>query len=432
MEMKAPRGVRDILPEESWKWAYILNVLRDTMNDFGYSEVHLPIFEHTELFARGVGDTTDIVEKEMYTFIDRGGRSITLRPEATASIVRLCTEHNLCGSGAPLKVWTAGPMFRYERPQKGRFRQFWQIDAECLGVANPIADAEIMALSIESFSRLGLRNLEVVINSVGCSVCRPVYREKLLEYFESNIAKLCEICLSRMVRNPLRLLDCKNESCGLITDNAPSSIDNLCKECSEHFSSTIKLLEASNITYKIDKKLVRGLDYYTKTAYEILSGDLGSQNAVCGGGRYDNLSETIGGPRLHGVGFAAGIERIALVMEQQKCSFGKKPNPEVYVISLDNNDEEVQKTVYNLAMKLRGNFIAAEMDLAERSFKAQLKSADSSGASFACIIGPEEVKANSVSIKNMKTGKQELINEGNITKYLNEFFGENAQNKGKV
>jgi histidyl-tRNA synthetase len=222
-----------------------------------------------------------------------------------------------------------------------------------------------------------------------------------------------------MERNPLRLLDCKNESCGKVTDNAPSSIDNLCKECSEHFSSTIKLLESSNITYKIDKKLVRGLDYYTKTAYEILSGELGAQNAVCGGGRYDNLSETIGGPRLHGVGFAAGIERIALVMEQQQCSFGEEPKPKVYVISLDANDEEVQKSVYNLSMKLRKSYISTEMDLIGRSFKTQLKLAGSSGARFACIIGPEEVKANKVSVKDLTTGEQELINENDIVSYLN-------------
>jgi len=427
MEMRAPRGVRDILPEESWKWAYILNVLRDTMNDFGHSEVHLPIFEHTELFARGVGDTTDIVEKEMYTFTDRGGRSITLRPEATASIVRLCIEHNLAGNGAPLKVWTAGPMFRYERPQKGRFRQFWQIDAECLGVPSPIADADIIALSIECFRRLGLRNLEVVMNSVGCPACRPAYREKLIEYFESNKAQLCELCLSRMERNPLRLLDCKNEMCSTITDGAPSSIENLCVECSEHFASTIKLLEASNITYKIDKKLVRGLDYYTKTAYEILSGELGSQNAVCGGGRYDNLSETIGGPRLHGVGFAAGIERIALVMEQQACSFGEEPKPKVYVISLDDGDATVRSTVYNLTMALRKNYIAAEMDLIGRSFKAQMKSADSCGARFACIIGPEEAKANNVSVKDLATGKQELIKEDSLINYLKTYLKKNAE-----
>ena len=422
MEMKAPRGVRDILPEESWKWAYILNVLRETMNDFGYSEIHLPIFEHTELFARGVGDTTDIVEKEMYTFTDRGGRSITLRPEATASIIRLCLEHNLCGNGTPLKVWTAGPMFRYERPQKGRFRQFWQIDAEFLGVASSMADADIIALSIECFHRLGLRNLSVVINSVGCPKCRPAYREKLIEYFKSNTSQLCDLCLSRLERNPLRLLDCKNENCILITDGAPSSIDNLCDECSEHFSSTIKLLGTWNISYVIDKKLVRGLDYYTKTAYEILSGELGSQNAVCGGGRYDNLSETIGGPRLHGVGFAAGIERIALVMEQQNCSFGQEPRTKVYVISFDSSDEAVQMAVYNLTMKLRKSFIAAEMDLLGRSFKAQLKSANSSNARFACIIGPDEVKAKTVSIKDLATGEQTSINEDNIISYLNIFF----------
>ncbi|MCL1941070.1 MAG: histidine--tRNA ligase, partial [Synergistaceae bacterium] len=242
------------------------------------------------------------------------------------------------------------------------------------------------------------------------------------EYFESKRTQLCEVCLSRLQRNPIRILDCKNESCSSVTDSAPSSIDNLCEECSVHFSSTMKLIEASNIAYKIDKKLVRGLDYYTKTAYEILSGELGAQNAVCGGGRYDNLSEAIGGPRLHGVGFAAGIERIALVMEQQGCSFGEKPKPKVYVVSFDANDETVQKAVYNLTMKLRVNYIAAEADLLGRSFKSQLKSADSSGARFACIIGPEEVKTNSVSVKDLTTGEQKSVSEDNIIDHLKNIF----------
>lgn len=415
MEMQAPRGVRDILPEESWKWAYVLKVVRETMNDFGHSEIQLPIFEHTELFARGVGDTTDIVEKEMYTFDDRGGRSITLRPEATASAVRACVEHNLHGSGSPVKIWTAGPMFRYERPQKGRYRQFWQIDAECLGVPGAIADADTIQLSIEIFSRLGLQNLEVVMNSVGCPVCRPKYREKLKEYFSSHKDKLCPSCIGRLERNPLRILDCKNEVCGEIADNAPASVDNLCDECRTHFDDLRGMLDGAEIKYKLDKRLVRGLDYYTKTAYEILSGALGAQNAVCGGGRYDNLSETIGGPRLHGVGFAAGIERIVLVMEQQKCTFGDEPKPKVYVIS---QSDEARPVAYKLVTTLRRNRIAAELDSLGRSFKAQMKSANTLGAHFACIIGEEELRNEIFAVKNLLLGTQENVAVSELVEYI--------------
>ena len=294
-EITAPRGTRDILPAESWKWSYIINTASQTMRDFGFSEIHLPVFEHTELFSRGVGETTDIVEKEMYTFTDRGGRSITLRPEATAGVMRSAVENNLCARGAGAKLWSWGPMFRYERPQKGRYRQFYQIDAEYLGVSGAMADVEIISLSIELFRRLGLRNLEVVINSVGCEKCRPVYRQKLIEHFTANIDSLCDTCRDRLNRNPLRILDCKNESCGHVADSAPDIFGSLCDECREHFTQVKEGLERLGFTYTINKRLVRGLDYYTKTAYEILSGDLGAQNAVAGGGRYDNLSQTVGG-----------------------------------------------------------------------------------------------------------------------------------------
>ncbi|MDR3265847.1 MAG: histidine--tRNA ligase, partial [Synergistaceae bacterium] len=293
MEIRAPRGVRDILPDESWKWAYVLNVTAKTMADFGYAEAHLPIFEQTELFSRGVGDTTDIVEKEMYTFLDRGDRSITLRPEATAGMVRAALEHGLCEQGTSAKLWCQGPMFRYERPQKGRYRQFYQLDAECLGLSGPVADVEIIALSAEIFRRLGLKNLEVVLNSVGCPNCRPGYREALVGYFTSKKGGLCETCVGRLDRNPLRVLDCKVPECGTIADAAPAVYDHLCAECASHFEEVKAGLTRLGFAYELDKRLVRGLDYYTKTAYEILSGDLGSQNAVCGGGRYDNLAESV-------------------------------------------------------------------------------------------------------------------------------------------
>ncbi len=405
MDIKAPRGVRDILPDESWKWAYVLKMTAETMADFGCSEIHLPIFEHTELFSRGVGDTTDIVEKEMYTFIDRGDRSITLRPEATASMVRSALENGLCAQGAAAKLWCWGPMFRYERPQKGRYRQFYQIDAEILGIPGAVADVETISLSAEIFRRLGLRNLEVVLNSVGCPACRPVYRKVLLEHFNANKSKLCESCIGRMDRNPLRILDCKSPECGAVADKASAIYDHLCPECLQHFNEVRSSLERLNFSYRLDKRLVRGLDYYTKTAYEILSGDLGAQNAVCGGGRYDNLAESIGGPHLPGVGFAAGVDRIVIVMEQQGCSFGRRPGTKVYVAA---QDEAARLEVQALTNDLRKNGLSVEQDAMGRSFKAQMKAAGSGEIEWLCILGPEELKNNTVTVKNLNSGEQSV------------------------
>ena len=411
--INAPRGTRDILPAESWKWAYIVNTASHTMSDFGFSEIHLPIFEHTELFSRGVGETTDIVEKEMYTFNDRGGRSITLRPEATAGVMRAALENNLCAQGSSAKLWNWGPMFRHERPQKGRYRQFYQIDAECLGIAGPRADVEVITLSIELFRRLGLKNLEVVINSVGCEKCRPVYRQKLIDYFSAHKDKLCETCLTRLDRNPLRILDCKQEQCGLIADGAPDIFDSLCDECREHFAEVRAGLERLGFTYTLNKRLVRGLDYYTKTAYEILSGDLGAQNAVAGGGRYDNLASAIGGSKVPGVGFACGLDRVMLVMEEQGCTFGKAPSVDVYAAALDDAS---RGAVQVLTYELRKNNIAAESDTVGRSFKAQMKSAGN--CKFACIIGPDELANNLVAVKNMNEGSQEKISREDVVSYL--------------
>ena len=409
----APRGTRDILPAESWKWSYIINTASSTMRDFGFSEIHLPIFEHTELFSRGVGETTDIVEKEMYTFEDRGGRSITLRPEATAGVMRAAIENNLCAQGASAKLWNWGPMFRHERPQKGRYRQFYQIDAECLGIAGAMADVEVIALSIEIFRRLGLKNLEVVINSVGCEKCRPVYRQKLVEYFTAHKSELCETCIDRLGRNPLRILDCKNESCGHAADGAPDIFDSLCDECREHFAEVRAGLERLGFTYTLSKRLVRGLDYYTKTAYEILSGDLGAQNAVAGGGRYDNLSQAIGGGKIPGVGFACGLDRIALVMEEQGCSFGEKGKISVYCVALDNDS---RGTVQVLTHKLRMSGISAECDTSGRGFKAQMKSAGA--CKFACIIGADERANETVAVKDLSDGSQVNIPMSEAVKYL--------------
>ena len=411
----APRGTRDILPGESWKWSYIINTASKVMKDFGFREIHLPIFEHTELFSRGVGETTDIVEKEMYTFNDRAGRSITLRPEATAGVMRAAIENNLCVQGASAKLWSWGPMFRHERPQKGRYRQFYQIDSECLGIAGPGADVEIISLSIELFRRLGLRNLEVVINSVGCEKCRPVYRQKLVEYFIAHESELCETCKGRLSRNPLRILDCKNESCGHVSDDAPDIFDSLCDECREHFAKVREGLERLGFSYTINKRLVRGLDYYTKTAYEILSGDLGAQNAVAGGGRYDNLSQVIGGGKIPGVGFACGLDRVALVMEEQGCTFGEAPGISVYCAALD---DESRGMIQALTYELRKAGISAECDTAGKSFKSQMKIAGA--CKFACIVGADERMNNTVAVKNLSDGTQISIPINEAVNYFRE------------
>lgn len=413
--INAPRGTRDILPSESWKWNYIVRTASQVMTDFGFREIHLPVFEHTELFSRGVGETTDIVEKEMYTFEDRGGRSITLRPEATAGVMRCALENNLCVQGAHAKLWNWGPMFRHERPQKGRYRQFYQIDAECLGIAGPMADVEIISLSLELFRRLGLKNLEVVINSVGCEKCRPVYRQKLVEYFSAHKDELCETCIDRLGRNPLRILDCKKESCGRVADGAPDIFDSLCEECRSHFAEVRAGLERLGFAYRLSKRLVRGLDYYTKTAYEILSGDLGAQNAVAGGGRYDNLASAIGGGKVPGVGFACGLDRVALVMEEQGCSFGAEPKCDVYCAALDDDSRgDVQALTY----ELRKAGVSAECDTAGRSFKVQMKNAGM--CKYACIIGPDERENGHVAVKDMSDGSQMSFELGEVVNYLQE------------
>jgi len=418
--IKAPRGVRDILPAESWKWAYIFSVTRKIAEDFGYREVHLPIFEQTELFSRGIGETTDVVEKEMYTFSDRSGRSLTLRPEATASMVRAYLEHSMSTGTQPAKLWCAGPMMRYERPQKGRYRQFWQLDFEAIGSASPLVDVEVIALSLEIFRRLGLSNLEVLVNSVGCPACRPVYRAALQEYLGKHFESLCPTCQGRFDRNPLRILDCKVESCRAITDGAPDVRDHLCGECRDHFDEVLKGLDLVGAKFRIDKRLVRGLDYYTKTAYEVLSGDLGAQNAVCGGGRYDNLAEAIGGPHTPGVGFAAGLDRIVLTMEQQGQSFGEEP---VTLVTVVVADENARKESLRLLYELREAGVPAEMDTSGKGVKAQMKAAGAARSAFAAVLGSNEIEKGVVALKKMSTGEQEEIARDRIVAELSSRIG---------
>ncbi|MDO4988231.1 MAG: histidine--tRNA ligase [Synergistes sp.] len=412
--VKAPRGTRDVLGDETWKWAYVSEICRNVADDYGYREVHLPIFEHTELFARGVGDTTDIVEKEMYTFTDKGGRSITLRPELTASMVRSYIENEMNKGPQPAKLWGIGPMFRYERPQKGRYRQFVQMDMEALGAQDPLVDLEVIDFSMEIYRRLGLSNLQVVLNSVGCPKCRPVYRKALQEYLKSRYDDLCDTCKSRYDRNPLRILDCKSPICKEITENAPAVMEHLCPECAEHFDRLMRGLDKIGAKVVLDKRLVRGLDYYTKTAYEILSGDLGSQNAVCGGGRYDNLAEAIGGPHVPGVGFASGIERVILTMEAQGCSFGRKPENKVYVVAAEPS---ARLDAMALMRTLRMNRISADMDYMGRSMKSQMKNAAST-ALYACILGTSEIEKGVVTFKDLSAKTQEELTPEQIINKL--------------
>lgn len=403
--VRAPRGTRDILGDESWKWAYVTGICRDVADDYGYKEVHLPIFEHTELFSRGVGDTTDIVEKEMYTFIDKGGRSVTLRPEMTASMVRSYLENEMSKGPQPAKLWGIGPMFRYERPQKGRYRQFVQFDIEAIGAQDALVDLETIDFSMELYRRLGLRNLQVVLNSVGCPKCRPVYRKALQDFLRPRYEELCDTCKGRFERNPLRILDCKSPICKEITENAPAVTDCLCDECREHYDQLNRGLEKIGAVVIHDNRLVRGLDYYTKTAYEIQSGDLGAQNAVCGGGRYDNLAEAIGGPHVPGVGFASGIERVILTMEAQGCSFGRKPENKVYVVAAESS---VRLEAMALMRTLRCSRISADMDYMGRSMKGQMKAAGAA-AEYACILGTSEIEKGVVTVKNLKEGTQEEL-----------------------
>lgn len=412
--VKAPKGTRDVLGDESWKWAYVTQVCRDVADDYGYREVYLPIFEHTELFSRGVGETTDVVEKEMYTFTDKGGRSITLRPELTASMVRAYLENRLDRGVQPVKLWSTGPMFRYERPQKGRYRQFVQLDFEALGAQDPFVDLEIIDLSMELYRRLGLSNLQVVLNSVGCPKCRPVYRKALQEYLQGRYDELCDTCKSRFDRNPLRILDCKNPACKEITEGAPAVTDCLCPECREHFEKLNRGLEKIGAVVKHDKRLVRGLDYYTKTAYEILSGELGAQNAVCGGGRYDNLAEAIGGPHVPSVGFASGLDRVIITMEAQGCSFGRKPANKVWVVSAEPAAREEAAAFMHA---LRSSHISADMDYTGKSMKGQMKSAGNR-AEYACIIGTSEIEKGIVTFKDLRARTQEELTAEQIINKL--------------
>jgi len=410
-----PRGTNDILPGEVEKWHYLEGVLRMAANQYGYRELRTPIFEHTELFCRGVGENTDIVEKEMYTFTDKGERSLTLRPEATAATVRAFVEHKLYAGPQPTKLYYMGPMFRYDRPQAGRFRQFHQFGVEVLGSADPGVDAEIIAMAMDIYNRLGLKNLTVVLNSVGCPACRPLHRQALHRFLEPLREKLCATCQGRFDKNPLRILDCKNEKCRDLIREAPSIADTLCPDCSQHFFQVQEYLTALKIHFEVDPHLVRGLDYYRQTAFEIVAQGIGTQASIGGGGRYDGLVEQCGGPPMPGIGYALGLERILLALEQQGIEVGTPLPLHVFVASL--GDKARLKGAV-LAQQLRQQGLVVERDYLDRSLKAQLKSADRQQACYTLIIGEEELQKGEVILRRMVDSSQTVLPLDEITDYL--------------
>lgn len=411
----APRGTKDILPGAVNGWRYVESVLRDVCREFNYQEIRTPIFEHTELFQRGIGDGTDVVDKEMYTFNDRSGRSITLRPENTAAVVRSFVENKLYAEPMPLKVFYIGPMFRYDRPQAGRMRQFHQFGVEAMGSPSPVVDAETILLAITVLKRLGLKDLKLKINSVGCPKCRPQHRTLLQDYFRPHLKELCEDCQSRFDRSPLRILDCKVDHDKPFMAGAPKITDSLCEECHDHFEMVKKLLDEAGVDYEVDSTLVRGLDYYTKTAYEVQYSPLGAQSAVGGGGRYDGLVEELGGPSTPGVGFAMGLERIILVLENQGLLKSEKEAIDVFAVV---PDEGGTADAFKAVMTLREAGYSCDMNQIGRSMKAQMKQADRTGARFALIFGEEERSRGAVTVRNMADSSQEEIKRSEIVSYM--------------
>ncbi len=396
-----PRGTEDVLPSDSKLWQYIETTAREVCELYGYAEIRTPVFEHTELFQRGVGDTTDVVQKEMYTFEDKGGRSITLKPEGTATLVRSYIENSLYANPQPTKLSYIIPCFRYEKPQSGRLREFHQFGIECFGASAPSTDAEVISLAYMFLKKLNIKGIQLNINSIGCPVCKKEYNEKLKAYFEEYRGELCPTCLERLEKNPMRIIDCKSEICSRISSKAPKIVDHLCDECHEHFENTKKNLDNMGIKYVINPDIVRGLDYYTKTVFEFTSDSLGAQSTVCGGGRYSGLVEELGGKPADGIGFAAGLERLILVLKKQGTENFDTNVPKLFIATMGSEAESfAQKLIY----ELRGMGIHAQQDLCGRSLKAQMKYADKLSSKFSVVIGENEMNENKAKVKNMATG----------------------------
>lgn len=403
---KKIKGTEDVLPKDSYRWQFVEDVMRKESAAYGFKEIRTPVFEHTELFARGVGQTTDVVQKEMYTFDTKGGESVTLRPEGTAGAARAVLEHGLVNDSLPIKASYFVSCYRYEKPQAGRLREFHQFGLECYGTQSPVADAELICAAQSIFDRLGIKQLRLEINSIGCPTCRAEYHKALKEYFYGYKDELCKTCNSRLEKNPMRILDCKSPVCSKIAQGAPKITDYLCDECKEHFASVQKYLDAAGVEYTVNPTIVRGLDYYTKTVFEFVTDFIGAQGTVCGGGRYDGLIEELGGKHLPSLGFAMGIERLLMLMDKQGIEIPKPSTCDLYVAVMG---ESASLKSFEIIKAVRSCGLIAETDVVGRGLRAQMKYADKIGAKFSMVLGDNEIEQGKAVIKNMSSGEQTEI-----------------------
>mgnify|MGYP002591729681 FL=1 len=403
---KKIKGTEDVLPKDSYRWQFVEDVMRKESASYGFKEIRTPVFEHTELFARGVGQTTDVVQKEMYTFDTKGGESVTLRPEGTAGAARAVLEHGLVNDSLPIKASYFVSCYRYEKPQAGRLREFHQFGLECYGTQSPVADAELICAAQSIFDRLGIKQLRLEINSIGCPACRAEYHKALKEYFYGYKDELCETCNSRLEKNPMRILDCKSPVCSKIAQGAPKITDYLCDECKEHFASVQEYLDAAGVEYTVNPTIVRGLDYYTKTVFEFVTDFIGAQGTVCGGGRYDGLIEELGGKHLPSLGFAMGIERLLMLMDKQGIEIPKPSTCDLYVAVMG---EKASLKSFEIIKAVRSCGLIAETDVVGRGLRAQMKYADKIGAKFSMVLGDNEIEQGKAVIKNMSSGEQTEI-----------------------
>lgn len=405
------KGTEDVLPAESYKWQFVEDIMRGQAQSYGFREIRTPVFEHTELFSRSVGDTTDVVQKEMYTFTTKGGESVTLRPEGTAGAARAMLEHGIYNEGYPIKAYYLTSCYRYEKPQKGRQREFHQFGMEIYGAASPFADAEVICAANSIFDRLGVTGLKLELNSIGCKDCRPKYHAALKEYFSEHETELCDTCRSRLERNPMRILDCKSPICSEIAKNAPKVIDYICPECQAHFEGVKSCLDAVGIEYSVNPTIVRGLDYYTRTVFEFVSDDIGAQGTVCGGGRYDGLIAELGGQPTPSLGFGMGIERLLLLLESQGIEPEKPPVCDLYIAGIS---DAARIKAFELTQGIRNASLIAECDIVGRKLKPQMKYADKIEAKYSMVLGDDDLAANKAKIKHMATGttKEVPLDEG--------------------
>lgn len=412
-----PKGTKDVLPNQSYRWHFIEGTVRDLARKYCINEIRTPIFEHTELFLRGVGDTTDIVNKEMYTFLDKGNRSITLKPEGTSCVARAFVESSLHGQPQPTKMYYITPVFRYERPQNGRLREHHQFGVEYYGSTLPNADIEVMQVAANIFKTLGIGNLTLSINSIGCEKCRPNYNKVLKEFLSANLNKMCTTCHDRYEKNPLRILDCKERNCIAINADAPLILDYICDDCREHHEAVCTGLENLCVNYNVNPRIVRGLDYYTRTVFEFISENIGAQGTVCGGGRYNNLVEEVGGKPCPAVGFGMGIERLMMILDNLDLSCGTQYSPDVYVAPIC---DEAKGMYMSFVSNLREHDLVVESDLMSRSLKAQMKYANKLNAKYVILLGEDELNEQSCSIKDMETGESNRVKIDKVIEFIKE------------